>query len=194
MSLAAGGTVAIGTAGTVATAKATAGAAITAIKAKVVTAVAIAAIGTGAVVTYNNVTTQPTPEPQASETVTVVDDAPPADKSKAADPVDNTANQEWIAFWEDVKAEEAQTKPSPAVTTAEIYEEPAPQPEPKMQAEQPSAPALTPAASPKPPMGMMGRSSRKRRVKDPNDQDQQPQLRGSRGYGGGMRGGRSRSQ
>ena len=61
-------------------AKAAAGAAVLSLKAKIVTAVAVAAVGMGMVITYKNVTRPPEPDrrlPRQSENAAVADDAPP---------------------------------------------------------------------------------------------------------------------
>ena len=167
MSLAAGGTVAASAAAT----------AITAIKVKIVTAVAVAAIGTGAVVTYN-IVTKPS-QPEAPQTVTAVDRTPTESKVQPADQVDNISDQEWIAFWEDVAAEEKAAKPAPAPIIAE-YEEPEPEPESKLQAQEPQDTATPPVAVPREAMG--GRVSRWR-GEDSNEHEQPPRY-GAGGYGG----------
>jgi len=172
MSLAAGGTVATSAAAT----------AITAIKVKIVTAVAVVAIGTGAVVTYN-IATKP-PQPEAPQTVTIVDRTPTESKVQPAEPVDNITDQEWIAFLEEVEAEEKAAKNSSTVVAAEVYEQPELEPEPKEQ--QPPEPDPTPGAGTWRAVGGM-RVSASSQPEDPNDQDQPPQSRSRSSSGGRMR-------
>ncbi|MBW8034245.1 MAG: RNA polymerase sigma factor [Planctomycetes bacterium] len=181
MSLAAGGTVA---AGTIATAKATAATVMTAVKVKVVTAVAIAAIGTGAVVTYN-ITKEPAVETPVAETVTAANDSAPASNSQTVVPSDNTSQQQWQTFWEEVEAEEKPDEPGTAPVIAEENEEP----EPKLQAQQPQETTTPqPARSRRSTTrarGMGGRGSS--RAEEPKDEDETPKSYGG-GYGGMMGG------
>ena len=93
MSIAAGATAAAAS-----TAKAaTAATVLTTIKAKVVTAVAVAAIGTGAVVTYNNVTNEPPSEPQTNQTAAIADETPTT--TKTTTPSINSSDKQWQTFW-----------------------------------------------------------------------------------------------
>ena len=83
-------------------AKAVAGAAFTAVKAKVVTGVAIAAIGAGAVVTYDQV--QKRADRPGSAVTTTQQYEKSATSSRGAGAVQD---DEWDGFWEEIEREEA---------------------------------------------------------------------------------------
>lgn len=175
MSLAAGSGAAVGTAGGV----------MTAVKAKVVTAVAVVTIGTGAVVTYNNVTEEPAEETGVTETTAVADDGASYGERQTIVPSDNHT-QQWQTFWEEIEAEEKPVKQKPEPAIAEEDEEVEPEPEP--QAEEAQAPR-TARSRRSAPGGMGGtRSARVRRTKEPNEEEETPQYGG--GMGGGMMGSR----
>ena len=171
-------------AGTVATAKVTAGAAMTAIKAKVVTAVAVAAIGTGAVVTYNNVTKEPAPE--AEVTTSVIDDSASASNSQTVVPSGNNAQQEWQTLGDEVETEEKPDTSSPTPVIAEENVEP----EPELQAQEPQETAKPRVARSRRRRstggGMMGMGGGK--VEESNEEEETQQ------YYGGMMGGSSEAE
>jgi len=100
---------------------------LTAVKAKVVAAVAVAAIGTGAVVTYNNVTKEPEIEPEVNETAAAIEDDA-IDDGDSVVPANDTAGQPWITFWTEVEAEEKAEADSLDVVESQEYIEDEAQP------------------------------------------------------------------
>jgi RNA polymerase sigma-70 factor (ECF subfamily) len=166
-------------AGTLATAKATAATVMTTVKAKVVTAAAIAAISTGAVVTYNNVKKTPAPENQAAVTVAAEDNTAPANKRRTNKSSDTSRVQQWQAFWDEIEAEQREYKSTAAVDATAEYQQP------KQQSPKPTIDSESFHATIRKPVARRAVSTRSRRTVDPNEQDQMPR------YGGGRSGTRS---
>ncbi len=169
--------------------KAAAGAVLTAVKANVVTGVAIAAISTGVIVTYDHVLKRADrAEPSAASTQQ--SGSGTASSSRAA----SSEDEQWDGFWEEVEAEETATGSSTVVegddftTQAQDTEKSNRTSEDGSDTWQEAAPAAVTA--------MAGASASA--ADDPNDntEEEAGTIQGGGGYGGmgggGFGGGRSR--